>query len=180
LGAFIIEVDKTAHLIMEPDQPAWKELVDFFGAEILTSDHTISRPILGKIVFNHPERMKKLNEITHPRVKEYLEKQMLELRQAHPSAVIILEVPLLYEAGMDQMCTQVWVVWVDNKTQISRLMYRDGITSEEAKRKIASQMSLDEKARRADFVIDNTGTKESSIKLATDFYRSFILNDKTE
>ena len=180
LGATIIEVDKTAHIIMEPGQPAWKELVDYFGDEILTVDQKINRTILGTLVFNHPDWLKKLNQITHPRVIEYLESHLNELRKTKPQGVIVLEVPLLYESGMNQMCDQVWVVWVDYETQLRRLRKRDGVSHEDAVKRIASQMSLDEKAKRADMVVDNTGTPEATASATTKYYHAFLHSAKVE
>ena len=179
LGAMVIEVDKTAHNVMEPGQPAWKEIVEYFGESILKGDRRIDRGVLGAIVFNQPEYLKKLNQITHPRVKENLQARLNEIQEMKTHEVIVLEVPLLYESGMDKMCDRVWVVWVDHETQISRLMDRDGISRVEAEKRIASQMNLDEKAKRADLIIDNTGPPEAAASCAAEYYREFVQHSKT-
>lgn len=174
LGVMVVEVDKTAHLVMEPGQPAWQEIIDFFGKKIIAPNRKINRTVLGEMVFNNPDLLKKLNQITHPRVEEYLQAQLQELRQTKPYEVVVLEVPLLYESGMDKLCDQIWVVWVDYETQIKQLMKRDGLSREDAGKRIAAQMSLDEKARRADLVIDNTGPLEATIDFVTKYYSDFL------
>jgi len=170
LGAIIVDGDKIAHEVMQPDLPAYAEIVEHFGNEILNPDRTIDRNRLGAIVFSDPVQMRALNRIVRPWIYKAIDKEIETRRLAHPNAVLVLDIPLLFEAGLDKICDQIWVVWVDRETQISRLMARNSITQEEAIQRIESQMPLDEKARRADIVIDNNGSMEDTLSLATGYY----------
>jgi len=176
LGALIIDGDQTAHRLMEPHQAAWEDIVKSFGREILNSDMTIDRIKLGAIVFNEPEQMELLNKITRPRIIESLQNNLLELRQTQPEAILVMDIPLLYEANMVELCDQVWVVWIPREIQIKRLMERNGYTQEESIKRIESQMSLDEKARQADVVIDNSGSVEETIRFVTRYFLDILHN----
>lgn len=172
-GALIIDADKVAHQIMEPGRPAWHDIVQAFGKEILNEDQTINREKLGAIVFNEPEKLEKLNQITHPRVMESFKESLREIRHTNPYAIVFLEIPLLYETRSERICDEVWVVWVDRETQIERLMERNSYTREEAIMRIDAQMSLDEKARMADVVLDNRGSLEETIRVASNYYNNY-------
>ena len=167
LGALIIDGDETAHHLMEPHQAAWEDIVQAFGREILNPDMTINRLQLGAMVFDDNGKLQELNRITHPLVLESFKTQIRQIKAIQPDAVVIMDVPLLYEAHMDQLCDQVWVVWVDRETQIQRLMERNHFTREEAVKRIESQMPLDEKAKLADVVIDNSRSVEETIRTVT-------------
>lgn len=176
LGAIIIDGDKIGHQAMEPGQPAYDEVVKHFGPGILNEDRTIDRTKLGAIVFFDPEQMKALNRITWPWIFQSVRDQMDMKRLSHPNAVLVLDIPLLFEGGWDKLCDVVWVIWVDRETQITRLMTRNSLTREEAIKRIDSQMSLDDKAQRADVVIDNTGSIEETLSLATRYYLDIFRN----
>ena len=170
LGAIIIDSDKLAHAIMYPYKPAWNDIVKRFGQEILNSDETINRDRLGQIVFNDAKLLQELNQITHWRVAERYKEDLRIIKKENPDAIIVMEIPLLYETHAERICDEVWVVWVDRETQIERLIKRDNISEEDAIKRIESQMDLDEKARRADVVIDNRHSIESTIEAATKNY----------
>ena len=176
LGAMVIDGDETAHRLMQPHQPAWEDIVNKFGREILNPDLTIDRAKLGAIVFDDHEQMTALNKITRPRIIESIENEVQGLKITRPDAVLVLDIPLLYEARLDKLTDQVWVVWLDRETQITRLQDRNGFTREEAEKRINSQMSLDEKARRADVVIDNTGNIEETLSAATRYFLDILNN----
>ncbi len=176
LGAIVIDADEVAHTIMEPGKPAWEDIIEHFGSGVLNADQTIDREKLGAIVFNNPERLQVLNQITHPRVGEQFKQIITTLRAEKSDAVLFIEVPLLYETHMERICEEVLVVWVDEETQIQRLMKRDGLSREDALKRIDAQMSLDEKARRADFVIDNRYSIEETIASATKYYNNILAN----
>ncbi|MFY9323713.1 MAG: dephospho-CoA kinase [Syntrophomonadaceae bacterium] len=174
LGAIIIDADEVAHAIIEPGKPAWEDIVEHFGTEVLNPDQTIDREKLGAIVFNDPARLQVLNQITHPRVGEQFKQMIKNIKSQQSDAVLFIEVPLLCETHMDRICDEVWVVWVDEETQIQRLMKRDGLSREDALKRIDAQMSLDEKAKRADVVIDNRFSIEETIETATRYYNNII------
>lgn len=158
LGMIVIDADEIARQVVQPGQPAWQDIVEHFGTDFLNQYQSIDRAKLGQYVFSHPEELNKLNSITHPRVMDEFRNRLREIRASQPQSIVGLEVPLLYETNMDKICDQVWVVWVDYETQLKRLMARDGINREDAEKRIAAQMSLDEKARRAEVLIDNRFT----------------------
>lgn len=176
MGAVVIDGDKTAHRLMEPHQPLWEEVINKFGQEIVNPDLSIDRAKLGSIVFNEPEQMAVLNKISRPWISKTINSEIEARRLAQQDQVLVLDIPLLYEAKMDKICDKVWVVWVDRETQIRRLMKRDGYTREEAEIRINSQMSLDEKAQRADVVIDNTSGIEETLGQATRYYLNILQN----
>lgn len=177
LGAIIIDADETAHSVIEPNKPAWRDIVQNFGEAILNPDMTINRDKLGEIVFQDPQQLDRLNHITHPRIMESFKDDFQRIKTNSPDAIVVLEVPLLYETFMDRMCDEVWVVWVDRETQIKRLIGRNNYSEEEAIRRIESQIPLDEKARRADLVIDNRGTVEETISSATKYFNAILSKD---
>lgn len=158
LGAIIIDADKIAHEIMEKGKTAYWQIIEAFGREILAENGEIDRSRLGKIVFNELEKKKILEEITHPQVIREMREKIEEYRAENK--VIVLDIPLLFEAGLEFMVDEIWVVYVDRGTQLQRLMARDGLSYEEANKRIQAQMSLEKKRDLADFVINNKGNIE--------------------
>lgn len=154
LGADIIDADKIAGNIVEPQKDAWKEIVAHFGEEILTKNKSIDRIRLGNIIFNDENEKKILESITHKYIKSEIE-HCLSVLEEKRTEVIVLDIPLLFEVGWDKMADEVWVVYADEKNQLNRLIQRNNWSKEEAKARINSQMSLKEKVKRASFVIDN-------------------------
>lgn len=152
-GLPIVDADYIARRVVEPNQPAWKKIVAYFGSDILLPDNTIDRKKLGEIVFNDEQKRNKLNEITHPIIISELmdEARALEL----VNGKVIVDIPLLFESKREELFEYIVVVYVSYSTQVKRLMGRDQITLEEAKSRISAQMSLDEKKAGADFVIYN-------------------------
>lgn len=170
LGMLVIDADELARQVVEPGQPAWQEIVKLFGTGFLNPDQSLDRVGLGKFVFSNPEQLQKLNSITHPHIMNVFRERLREIRSQNPEAIVGLEVPLLYETHMDKLCDQVWVVWVDHDTQVERLMARDGIDREDAEKRIAAQMPLDEKARLAQVVIDNRHSLEHTWQEVARYY----------
>ncbi|MBP2653500.1 MAG: coaE [Firmicutes bacterium] len=161
IGALIIDADKLARQVVEPGQPAWQKIAEWLGPDFLNFDQSIDRKKLGELIFNDSIARQRLEEITHPCIKE-VAWQQLSVAAANGNIVAVLDVPLLFETGWDKHTDANWVVWVDNKTQLERLVKRDKLTSVQAKARIASQMSMSEKLRLADVVIDNSNDVEST------------------
>lgn len=153
-GAFVIDADEIAHAVIRRGAPAYDGVVEAFGAVILDKKGEIDRKRLGEIVFNDARRRERLNQLVHPHVYAQAEKEKRAIAAAHPEAVILFDVPLLIETGVHREMDRVIVVYVDRATQIDRLIQRDGLTREEAERRIDAQMPLDEKRRFADEIID--------------------------
>lgn len=154
LGAHIIDADAIARSQMRRGTAVWRSVVEAFGDEVLKSDGEVDRRRLGEMVFRDPAKRRLLDEITHPPVVEEIGRRI----RAFPEGIVIVDVPLLVEAGMASMVDRLWVVWVDRETQVGRLMKRDGIGREEAALRLGAQMPLEEKAKMADVVIDNSGS----------------------
>lgn len=161
LGAAVVDTDVLAREVVEPGRPAWEEIVAWLGRGVMLADGTLDRRKVGDIVFGDAAARARLEGITHPRIATAAQEALAAAERAG-AAVAVLDVPLLYEAGWDKLADEVWVVFVDEATQTSRLMARDGLTAGQAAARMAAQMSLAAKARRADVVIDNGGTPEET------------------
>jgi dephospho-CoA kinase len=159
LGASIINADELSREVVQPEQDAWKEIIERFGPDILQEDKTLDRRKLRKIVFDNPDARKKLEAIIHPRVRALAERKISELAAAG-SSVIVYEVPLLFEAQIHLWLRPVILVACDLETQKKRLLERDHLTELEAQQHLDAQISLEEKRKLADYVIENDGTLE--------------------
>ena len=157
-GATIIDADKIVHKLMEPEHKLWYDIVNVFGDEILLDNRQIDRKKLGKIIFNNQNKREKLNQITHPRVIAEIKNKMDKLEDG--DNIIVAEVPLLFEVGMEDLFTEVWVVTADKEIQIKRLKQRDGLDTEAAQKRIKAQMPLAKKEKLADRIINNNGSKK--------------------
>jgi len=169
LGAEVIDADQLAREVVEPGQPALEEIATAFGREILLPDGRLDRGKLARIIFADPIARARLNAITHPRIQERMATEMA-LRGSRPG-VLIVDIPLLYENDRTGTVDSVIVVWVDTKTQLRRLVERDGLTADEARQRIAAQMPLDEKRARADMVVDNSGSRQNTRRQVEAIYR---------
>jgi dephospho-CoA kinase len=156
-GAFIIDFDRLAHDVEEPDQPAWLRIVEYFGPQVLRGDRTIDRAWLGAVVFADRKKLEKLNDIVHPAVFAAWQRRIAEIREVRPNAIIISDFPLLVELGMQKSVDLVMLVYIPREEQIRRLMLRNGYSQEEALVRVNSQMSIDDKVPFADIIVNNQG-----------------------
>ncbi|MCC6139245.1 MAG: dephospho-CoA kinase [Nitrospira sp.] len=155
-GATVIDADALARTVVEPGKPAWREIVNVFGKTVLHSDRTLNRQALGKKVFGHPAKLRRLETIIHPRVAREQIRLTKQAARKDPRAIVIYDVPLLFEAGIDTRVDTILVVTANRETQISRLRKRNGLTRADALRRIRSQMPLAKKRTHADYVLDGT------------------------
>lgn len=155
-GAVVIDADALAREVVQPDKPAWRDVVRTFSKKVLNPDRTINRQALGSIVFRYPAKRRRLERIIHPRVAREQQRLTREAARKDPTAVVLYDVPLLFEAGIDKRVQKIIVVTADQQTQIARLKKRNGLSRAEALRRIRSQMPLAKKAQMADLVIDGT------------------------
>ncbi|HSK29713.1 MAG TPA: dephospho-CoA kinase [Candidatus Limnocylindria bacterium] len=156
LGTAIVNADTLAREVVEPGREAWKDIVATFGTEILQPDQSIDRQKLRAIIFNNPDARRELESIIHPRVRALAEQRIRESTAAGYS-VIVYEVPLLFEGNLHEWLRPVILVACDIETQLERLQRRDGLDRAQAQKHIDAQMSLEEKRRLADYVIENNG-----------------------
>lgn len=170
LGAHVIDADQVARQVVMPGTPALEEIVSSFGPGILTPDVTLNREKLASIVFKDPRARETLEKITHPRIEKEVNQQISSFFADHPKGILVLEVPLLIETGWHQKVDQVWLVTVDEGTQLRRLVTRDKLTLEQARERIASQMPQAEKAKYARVIIDNSGSTEKTLEQVQKFW----------
>jgi dephospho-CoA kinase len=159
LGAAVINADDLSREVVEPGKVAWKEIIDAFGTGVLQPDQTLDRQKLRAVIFSDRDGRKKLEAIIHPRVRALAEERIREHTVAGYS-IIVYEVPLLFEGKLHEWLRPVILVACDLDTQRRRLQERDHLTQTEAQKHIDAQMSLAEKRRLADYVIDNNGSLE--------------------
>lgn len=160
LGAKAIDADALGHALLLRPGAAFDEVVRRFGDSILAADGEINRRALGAIVFAEPELRLELNAILHPRIIEAQRERAVALHAEDPRAVILVEAALIYEAGVESHFRKIVVAWATVAQQIERLTANTGMTVGEAEARVAAQMPAAEKRRRADFVIDCSGSPE--------------------
>ena len=155
LGASIISADQVGHEAYTPNTEAWEQVVAAFGDDILQDDKDIDRRKLGAIVFSDPSQLEKLNAIMHPRMARMVSDK-IEVLRGQGVKVVVVEAALLFEAGWDTLVEEVWVTDTSEDIVVGRLKDRNGLSEEEAKKRINSQMDRAERIERSDFVIDNS------------------------
>jgi dephospho-CoA kinase len=176
LGAAVIDADLIARQIVVPGSPALEEIRATFGEEFITPQGELDRKKMGALVFSDLSAREKLNFITHPRIAQKMSDEAERARgEQNPAA--FLEAALLFEAGWHEGLDGVWVVAIPESVQLERLMRRDGYTEEQARIRLASQMSLADKIARATLVLDNTGTPEQTQQLVTDAYHKLLQSE---
>jgi dephospho-CoA kinase len=161
-GAVILNADHVGHEVYAPGGPAYDEVIAEFGREVVAEDGSIDRKKLGPIVFSSPEKLARLNAITHPRMKEMMRSKLAEVA-GDGVEVAVLEAALLFDAGWDDLTDEVWVTVVDAETAARRASERSGIPVEQVLERIQkAQMASEERIRRSDVVIDTSGTLEDT------------------
>ncbi|XP_002741436.1 dephospho-CoA kinase domain-containing protein-like [Saccoglossus kowalevskii] len=173
LGCTILDADQIAREVVQPNKPAWKKIVKYFGDGILLEDGRLNRPKLGELVFTDPVKRKKLNSMTHPEIQKMMMWQLFYcFLKGHQ--FVILDIPLLYEtSSMLKFLKEVIVVYCDSDMQLDRLMNRNELSKEEAVNRIESQMPLSHKIQLGDHIIDNTGSVENTQDQVDKLYRTF-------
>jgi dephospho-CoA kinase len=170
LGAYIIDADKIGHEMLLPSSAAFPDLVSAFGRGILDSAGRIDRKKLGPLVFADPAKLRLLNSIVHPRIIERTGQLAATHCAENPEAVVIVDAALIFETGIPGRFGKMIVAWCQPEQQADRLIAKTGLSREEADRRIASQMPADEKRRRADFVIDCSGSLEETCRQVEALY----------
>lgn len=176
LGAFIIDADKIAHDVVEPDKPAWQSIVQTFGQAILNKDRTINRKKLADIVFNDKDKLQTLNSIVHPAVLTEISKLVEQRKAVDPEGLIVKDIPLLLELGPEaaRMLAQVIiVVHCSPQVQLQRLIKR-GMSESDAESRIRNQMPVEEKIKFADFVVYNDGSLEETRRQVVAIYNKLM------
>ena len=170
LGSVIIDADVLAREVVVPGEPAYDEIVATFGRGILRPDGLLDRQKLGAIVFAAPDAKKRLEAITHPRIRERFARTLAELEARDFAGLVIFDAPVMIESGNSTAMDRLVVVVTDATTQAQRLTARDALGAAAAEQRIRSQMPVAEKAKLADYVIDNSGDRETTIAEARRVY----------
>ena len=174
-GAVVIDADQLARDVVKPGKPAWRAIVTLFGKTVLNPDRSLDRQTLGSIVFCNRTKRRQLERIIHPRVAREQHRLVRRIAKRKPHAVVIYEVPLLFEAGVDRRVDEIIVVTADRETQIVRLTKRNSLSRAEALRRIRSQMPLAKKIQQADHVLNGTLPRPSLRKQVGQLFKSLCL-----
>lgn len=158
LNIKIIDADVIAREIVKAGKPALKEIKEAFGHSVIDEFGELKRSELAKIVFNNKEKLEILNQITHKPIIEQIELQIKSYKELKSEKVIILDAALLIELKLNYLVDEIWLIVVDKKTQVERLVAREHMTKDDALKIIDAQMQLEEKKKYADVLIDNTGS----------------------
>ncbi len=160
--AYILEADKLAHVLMQPDGPTYHPIIDCFGVEIVASDGSIDRKKLGAIVFHDADKLERLNAITHPAVRTEIDRQIAAARQTGGYTYFALEAALLLEEGYDAVCDEIWYIYVDSETRIQRLMAGRGYSREQCISIFESQSDDSYYRSHSRYVINNSKDFENT------------------
>ncbi|MBD2326593.1 dephospho-CoA kinase [Alkalinema sp. FACHB-956] len=156
----VLDADLYAREAVAPGSPILAAIADRYGATILNSDGSLDRKQLGTLIFTQPQERQWLEQQIHPFVRQRLQVDRDAHLQADPKSPVVLVIPLLFEAAMTDLVTEIWVIYCPRDRQIQRLMERENLSSEQAIDRIQSQMDIQEKCNRADLVLDNSLTIE--------------------
>ena len=170
LGAKIIDADQLGHELLRSQTPTFEKILQQFGAGILGTDGEIDRGRLGEVVFGDPQKRAALNSIIHPAIMERRRELTRLHHAADPTSVVISDAALIYEAHIESWFAKIVVVWCRPEQQLERLLAKTSLSCEAAERRIRAQMEVEEKRRRADYVIDTSGPVADTRRQVTALY----------
>jgi dephospho-CoA kinase len=163
LGCYLIRADELGHRTLDPGGAAYQDVLSEFGPEILRQDGTIDRKRLGQIVFSAPEKLSRLNQLIHPHVFRMQDARIAEIAARDPDAIVVVEAAIMIETGSHERYHKLILVVCTEEQQMERALARDGLSREEVATRMSRQIPLAEKIRYADYVIDNSGSREATI-----------------
>ena len=161
-GAYVIDFDYLARVVVEPDTPAWRDIVDYFGQEILFPDRTLNRSKLAEIVFSDALSRKALEGFTHPRIFEKRDILLKDIKAKDSQAIVIVDVPLLFELSLNKNFDTIILVYVSRDIQIERTIKRDDILKEEVEKRLKAQINIEKKKLLSDYIINNEGSLKNT------------------
>ena len=171
-GAFVMDGDVLGHRAYEPNTAAFAQITETFGSEVVGADGQINRKALGGKVFGNPNALKQLTDILYPEIRRMFSEWIETTQADNPNALLVMDAAVLLEAGWEDLADETWVVIVDPDTAVDRAVARDGLDEAAVRKRIASQLSNDERSARADVVIDNSGNEAALIaRLAAELAR---------
>ncbi len=169
-GAVVIDFDALARIVVEPEGPVWRAIVESFGRDVLGADRAIDRRKLGAIVFADRRKRELLNRLVHPAVLAEWRERLAKIRAEQPEAIVLSDIPLLFEVDLKPQVDLVLVVYASPEEQIRRMVARNGYSREEAMARLASQMPIDAKLPEADLVVRNDGSVEETRSTVDDLW----------
>lgn len=160
-GIPVIDADQIAREVVEPGKPAYEAIVEHFGRDILHPDETLDRKRLGEIVFSDESERQKLNAIVHPEVRRVMLEEAKAAEQKG-APIVFMDIPLLFESKLQYMVEKIAVVYAPPEMQLARMMERDELEEEQARKRLRAQFPIEQKKQEADFLIDNSRTREET------------------
>jgi len=157
-GAYVIDFDYLARVVVEPDTPAWRDIVDYFGPEIISPDRTLNRSKLAEIVFSDAKSRKALEGFTHPRIFEKRDTLIKDIKKKDPKAIVIVDIPLLFELSLKKKFDKVILVYVSRDIQVKRAVKRGVLAKEEVEKRLKAQIPIEDKKLLSDYIINNEGS----------------------
>ena len=173
LGAFVIDADAVAHEVYRPGSDGWREVVEAFGGEVAGPSGEIDRRKLAAIVFGDTAQVERLNRIVHPRTRDLVAERLGQAEKSGETAAVV-EAPLLFEAGWEDMFDEVWVVAAPEDTSVRRVAEARGIGAESVRSRMRAQMSNEDRLDRADAAIDNSRSLDDLRGSVTEAWSRFV------
>ncbi len=173
-GARILDADAVSRALMEPGGRCYNEVLHIFGTRVICEDGALNRKALAEIIFNDANMRETLNGIVHPRVREQMLATAAQIAAENADVPVILDVPLLFECGMEHGVDETVFVYADDGVRLKRIVARDKCTREHALKRMASQMPQEQKRRLADVTIDNSGTLEQLYRQVDAWYHALL------
>lgn len=170
-GARIVDADKIAREIVLPGSPVLQQVASRFGQAILQEDGSLNRKKLGDIIFSDPKAKKDLEQLLHPPIRNILRQRVQQYEEENPQGLVVADIPLLFESGLQSMFPEIMVVYVPESVQLKRLMARNGLNESEARARIQNQWPIEDKKQLADVLIDNSGTLQETEEQIADFWQ---------
>ncbi len=163
-GARVIDADKLGHRAYERGSQAQRQVIAAFGPEVRAADGTIDRAALGARVFGRPDQLKRLTDIVWPEIRRLAQAEIAAIRAAEPSAVVVLEAAVLFEAGWEPLVDEIWVAVVERATAVQRATARGGLNAAQVEARIDAQLTNTERRQRAQIVLDNAGDEAALVR----------------
>lgn len=173
-GAKVIDADQIAREVVEPETMGAKKIAERFGSEFFYENGELNRKKLAALVFQNAQARTDLNHLLHPFIRQKMKEETQSILRQDPNAIIIWDVPLLYESQLTEQVDKVIVVYIPEFLQIQRLMDRNHFTREEAIQRIQSQISIEKKKLMADYLIDNSGSYEKTERQVDQLWNCLI------
>jgi len=170
LGAIILDADEYARQAVEPGTPSYTALRDLIGPRYFNPDSTLRRDELRRKIIQEPALREKINAILHPYIMKEMRTEWQRQKKLNPEAVIVFDIPLLFERGFNKDFDIVILVYSTPEVQIQRLIHRDKLSAQEAERTLSMQLPIDSKRAHSDYIIENMGEMESTLRQAAEVW----------